>query len=171
MPTGVYQRQSVHIRFWKLVDKNGPIHPIHGRCWFWIGAVRDSGYGIFVVRQTNRKRTTCSAHRFSWNLRFGGTELCVLHKCDNPLCVRPGHLFVGTRNDNVQDRQRKGRQTKGENHPKAKLTNRQVISIRRSYRKGVRGFGIRLLARKYGVNKNTIHGIVNHQCWRHLPLR
>lgn len=72
------------------------------------------------------------AHRFSWEAHNGQIpeEMCVLHKCDTPSCVNPDHLFLGTNDDNVADRVAKGRSAKGEQHGKAKLTDRQILEIR-----------------------------------------
>lgn len=85
-------------RFWEKVRK-GP------QCWEWTGS-RVRGYGYFGA--WGRVRL---AHRVSWQLRHGEIPpgLCILHRCDNPSCVRPGHLFIGTQRDNMQDAKRKGR--------------------------------------------------------------
>ena len=96
-------------RFWAKVDKDGPV-PEHlpelGHCWVWTACKDGAGYGRFRWRGLNR------AHRASWVIHNG--SLCadrphVLHYCDNPSCVNPAHLWVGTNDDNVADRQRKGR--------------------------------------------------------------
>jgi len=103
-------------RFWAKVDKQGPI-PAHrpelGPCWPWTGAVpKRSGYGRF---NTGVKRAghwvVVNAHRYSWKLHNGPVPdgLCVLHRCDNKPCVRPDHLFVGTKGDNNRDMVAKGR--------------------------------------------------------------
>lgn len=91
-------------RFWAKVDKRGP-----DACWPWLASRCDSGYGKFRVGKMTR------SHRVAFEL--GGGEIpdgqCVLHRCDNPACCNPAHLFVGTFNDNVQDMVRKGRQRSG----------------------------------------------------------
>jgi hypothetical protein len=86
-------------RFWTRVDKSG-------ECWVWTGAHLPTGYG----RLTGAKRGMY-AHRFSWELHNGPIPdgLLVCHKCDNPPCVRPDHLFLGTNVDNIRDRDAKGR--------------------------------------------------------------
>lgn len=113
---------TVENRFWAKVRKgNG--------CWEWSGGRDRRNYGHLEVNRRN-----ILAHRFSWTLHFGPIPkgMLVCHSCDNPGCVRPDHLFLGTKKDNAQDAKRKGRKPKGENHPSAKLTNEQVEEIRRS---------------------------------------
>ena len=89
-------------RFWEKVDKSGD-------CWKWIAHLL-KGYGRFRL---NNK--TWSAHRVSWTLHYGEIPegMCVLHRCDNPGCVNPEHLFLGTRTDNMKDRDQKGRGSNG----------------------------------------------------------
>ena len=93
-------------RFWAKVDQDGPVpkhRPELGQCWVWTANTIPKGYGLF-----GRKRY---AHRYSWTLHYGTIpgKLWVLHKCDNPPCVRPDHLFLGTARDNYEDMRAKGR--------------------------------------------------------------
>lgn len=103
-------------RFWSNVEKNGPT-PTHcpeiGNCWKWRNV--NNWYGHFSPEKGRR----LYAHRVSWELHNGQIRdgLCVLHKCDNPECVRPEHLFLGTHKENAEDKCAKGRQPKGERHP------------------------------------------------------
>jgi len=105
-------------RFWRYVDKT----PASG-CWFWTGGTQRYGYGAFHV---GRRVTT--AHRWLW-IRLHGDpgDLHVLHKCDTPRCVNPDHLYIGTRYDNMRDKETRGRG----NHPRT-LTEDQVRAIRAS---------------------------------------
>lgn len=94
--------QPLADRFWSKVDKeSGPIHPVRGRCWIWTAARFANGYGVFRFPEFNRR-----SHRVSWELEIGKvpTGLRVLHHSDNPPCVRPDHLFLGTDADNSRDK-------------------------------------------------------------------
>lgn len=132
-------------------------------CWYWIGGKRD-GYGLF------RFEGRCmNAHRFVWEQTVGliPDGLCVLHTCDHRSCVRPDHLFLGTRADNNADRDRKGRHTAllGEDHGMAKLTEDDVRVIRQKYKAGESAYA---LAREFGVHHTTAHRAAIGRTWRHV---
>ena len=97
----VRMRRTPDERFWMQTEKRLP-----DECWEWIGSKNDDGYGSIQINKTLTK-----AHRFSWQISNGEipTGLCVLHKCDNPSCVNPNHLFLGTQQDNIIDMHKKGR--------------------------------------------------------------
>lgn len=122
-------------RFWSKVDKNGPvIVPELGNCWVWLTATTQ-GYGeIGIAGRTVR------AHRLSWEIENGSpTDMLILHKCDNPPCIRPDHLFKGTQLDNMQDAMAKGRlihNKEVKNAVLSKLTDQEVLEIRRRYVRG-----------------------------------
>lgn len=158
-------------KFWSKVDKKGSIHPIHGQCWVWVGAIFSDGYG-----QLNGRR----AHRLSWELHFGKIPegLCICHKCDNPLCVNPTHLFLGTHQDNMKDRDIKGRAAcgdrngrrthpestvRGEKYWSARLTEDEVRLIREFSE-----LGCKVLARMFGVSPNTTSRIIRGKAWNHV---
>lgn len=109
------------IRFWSKVDKNGPILPhMDTPCWEWIGRRVQGKYGYFDVLVSTNTSTQVYAHRISWEISNSQPipdKLYVLHKCDNPPCVNPDHLFLGTYKDNSDDMIRKGRAV----HPKRKV--------------------------------------------------
>ncbi len=93
-------------------------------------------------------------------------KLCVLHRCDNPKCCNPAHLFLGTVADNTRDMDSKGRRRSrfGEGHPHAKLTAAKVIEIRRLYAQG--GKTHRALADEFGVAAPVVTRIINRKSWR-----
>ena len=139
-------------------------------CWEWVGCKR-RGYGHTIIgSRKDGTRKTIAAHRLSYLIFHGeipaGMEIC--HKCDNPSCINPDHLFAGTRQDNIDDRERKGRNNppKGEKHAKAKLTEADVLTIRTKRLQGV-SFG--KLAKEYGVCKKTIQDAVSGKNWSYLP--
>ena len=139
-------------------------------CWEWQGSTRN-GYGrITVGSRKDGSRKTMSTHRLAYELHYGeipkGMEIC--HKCDNRRCVNPYHLFLGTRQDNIDDREQKGRNNppKGEKHAKAKLTEADVLAIRT---KRLQGISFSKLAEEYGVCKRTIQNAVSGKNWSYLP--
>jgi hypothetical protein len=149
--------EATKSRFWAKVDKNGPFHPILGtRCWRWTAARVGDGYGQFWL---GGKRV--GAHRASWVIHAGEPPqvLCVLHRCDNPSCVNPEHLFLGTLGDNQRDTVAKGRHYMGAG--RATLTARQVHAIRRRYRPRDKGAnGSVALGREFGVSFCLIRELV-----------
>ncbi len=145
-------------RFWVRVDKTPG-------CWIWISAKDGDGYAHFMLNSTRIK-----AHRFSYELAYGPIPagLLVCHHCDNPLCVRPDHLFVGTHSDNHRDMHAKGRghDHRGEKCPTAKLTDAKVLEMRRLHRD--EGIGYRRLARRFHVGLSTARAVLRGMSWRHL---
>jgi len=129
-------------------------------CWLWTGTVHGKGYGHFKLSNKVAK-----AHRVAWELYIGDIPagLMVLHGCDVTACVNPEHLFLGTNDDNLKDRQAKGRQARGEKTWTAKLDASQVIEIRQSTMMSRLELSI-----QYGVSKSTINSILNGETWRHL---
>lgn len=147
-------------RFWRYVRK-GP------GCWEWTAARGGSGYGTFGLT----RETMTPAHRFSWELHFGPIPagMLVCHHCDNPPCVRPDHLFLGTHLANMRDMDRKGRRRTsprpGEQNPNARLTEGQVREIR--VRRAM-GETCRALAAEFGVSQPLISYIFHRKSWAHV---
>jgi endogenous inhibitor of DNA gyrase (YacG/DUF329 family) len=143
-------------RFWVKVDRSGD-------CWLWRGSKGSDGYGILQTGGLKQR-----AHRVSYELTYGpiAEEACVLHRCDTPLCVRPDHLFLGTRPENMADKVQKGRQSRGEELAQARFTAEQVREIRRCYAAG--GVSQRALARTYNVCPESIRAIVRRRNWKHI---
>lgn len=147
---------SFHERFWSKVNKTE-------HCWLWTAHKNRLGYGTYMV---NSKRRSYLAHRFSWEINFGSIPngLCVLHKCDVRSCVNPDHLFVGTQKDNILDMVNKKRNThpRGEKNPKCKLSDDQIILIRKDLRKQSD------IAKEFGVVQTTISKIKLRITWGHI---
>jgi hypothetical protein len=143
-------------RFWEKVEKSDD-------CWLWASCIGSRGYGHFWVGGKKRQNL---AHRVAWELANGKSVpdgMVVMHSCDNPACVNPAHLFVGSHQDNKIDSVRKGRHAHGEtNGGGGKLTRQQAREIRES-----RGaLSITKAATTYGVSLNTVKRIRRGDLWR-----
>lgn len=156
------------VRFWIMVDKNGPIQthcPELGPCWRWKGSNKREGYGRFHIAGR-----LVAVHRFSWELANGRIPegKSVLHKCDNPECTNPCHLFLGTHRDNMDDMLRKNRQRSsvGELNSRVKLKEADVKKIRELVAVG--GMTHREIAEKFGVQRPAISAIVQGRHWAHI---
>jgi hypothetical protein len=130
-------------------------------CWNWIGHKDLKGYG-----RTTDESGEVLAHRLSF-MEFVGPipeGLHILHSCDNPACINPGHLRAGTNDDNMADRIERDRcwKPKGEANPKAKLTTRDVLAIRNSAKSRAE------LAAEYGVAPTSISHIILRRTWAHV---
>ena len=139
--------------------------PNSNGCMLWTAATRRDGYGLFGL---DFGETPVSAHRMSWmiaNKRSVPPGMCVCHRCDVRLCVNPEHLFVGSLSDNNADCRRKGRNARGETVCTAKLTEGQVMEIRRLYRSGLRNVD---LCRRYRISATNVSNIVRHKRWAHV---
>ena len=152
----IYTKIDPVVRFWNLVQ----LRPGEA-CWTWRAMTDKDGYGKFAPTPG---RAATGAHRYAYALAFGPIPdgLYVLHHCDNPSCVRPSHLWLGTALDNARDCVAKGRTNRdaryGDKNRLAKFTNEQAQAIRLRYQQG--GVTTRALAALYGVNQTTICAIV-----------
>jgi hypothetical protein len=162
---GPFSESEFADRFWLKVDKSG-------ECWNWTASKRGNGppwrsYGQ-VWRRKNKRLEL--AHRVAWELKFGDIPdgACVCHKCDNPLCCNPDHLWIGTIADNNIDRHEKGRDadSRGEKNGRAKLSNDDVIKIRFYHRLGKASKAG--LARAFGVSEFAIYRAVTSKGWSHV---
>lgn len=167
-------RVTTEQRFWSKVKKTSS-------CWLWTASKRNKGYGAFSYTR-NGVMIQDRAHRYSWKIHNGPVPegLCVLHNCpggDNPACVNPAHLFLGTRAVNNADMLSKGRHVPGgqrtgvdysyphgTEHPNAKITPELVRKIRTlkatcSYSE---------LSRRFGLAVGHLHRIVNRKVWKHV---
>lgn len=150
------------VRFWERVEKTAA-------CWLWTGYINRAGYG--TIGAGGRNATPLKAHRVSWEIHNGPIpgDLCVLHRCDNPRCVRPAHLFLGTRADNAADRGAKGRTGHGVSlgtaNGGAVLTNRIVREIRRLATAGATN---RDIAARFGVAPSLVSMVKTGKRWTHV---
>lgn len=141
--------------FWNYVD-------ISGDCWEWQGERHRQGYGIFYLSNED-----FYAHRIAYKLVYGNFDdkLKILHKCDNPPCCRPSHLFSGTQKHNVEDCKQKGRlnRAKGESNSQSKLTEGKVRMIKSSPLLPTKWF-----VKHFHVSKDTINKIKRNITWKHI---
>ena len=131
-------------------------------CWNWCGYIHKTGYGYTSNKSSGLRR----AHRVSWYLHNGDFDrsLYVLHKCDNRRCVNPDHLYLGEQQNNVNDMIARGKIVNpvGSHHGRSKLTERQVIEIRKS---GLTG---REVSKKYKIGEANASFILNYKTWKHI---
>lgn len=141
-------------RFWNKAKKTK-------RCWEWSAAKTKYGYGWFSYKGSPKL-----AHRVAWILTYGEipANKFICHRCDNTLCIRPDHLFVGDHKDNMADMVKKGRHAdlRGIRGPKVILNEKQVKEIRKRY------VPIMSLAKEYGVSKGCITAIIYRKSWTHI---
>lgn len=179
---GILLYMTIEQRFWAKVRKTRT-------CWIWTASKRAKGYGAFAYTR-DRKMIQDRAHRFSWEIHKGPipSGVCVLHNCpdgDNPACVNPAHLFLGTKADNNADLMAKGRYNYsrnpngnykrgprkagdykyGEYHHGAKLNGDQVKELRRLR---TIGWSFGRLSKHYGIAIGHVFRIVNRTVWRHI---
>lgn len=148
------KKTPIEQRFWSKVDKTA-------ECWLWIAGKSKAGYGYFGTEK-GIERT----HRVAYRLAYGNYDpsCWVLHRCDNPPCVRPDHQFLGNAKDNAVDRKLKGRQAnfEMERNPNAKLNLLQVVEIRKRFEEGENQISI---AKEFPVKRSMIGNIVRNLNW------
>ena len=147
-------------RFWSKVDRKGP-----SECWEWTAYRNRKGYGM--LNTGGRPRMTMT-HRISWQLQ--GLDIpegmIICHRCDNPACVNPGHLFLGTHGDNARDRNAKLRAAPrhGGFNGRAKLTEERVRTIRNMVASGLTQVAV---AAQLGIKTSAVNDVMR-RTWRHL---
>ena len=171
----IYTTRPLHERLWEKVDRTGGPES----CWLWIGS-KANRYGKLEVAGKAR-----GVHVISWELRHGPVPdgLCVCHNCpggDNPYCVNPAHLFLGSNAENIRDRDRKGRTARGaksgkhthpestargSQHGRAKITEHDVRAIRIA---AAAGTTYKAIAARFGISDSAIGFIVHQKTWRHV---
>lgn len=184
-------------RYWSKIDKNGP-SPIEGsKCWVWLGSKDSDGYGVLSTRVNGRKGIR--AHRIGFFLAYGEiSKPCICHKCDNPPCVNPEHLFEGSHKENKKDCLIKGRANspsgndhwsrrnphlvkRGATHYKTGSSRANERGIENSQSKlndqKVREIRARhiprrisqsMLAKEYGVTQSVISDVIRRISWTHV---
>lgn len=162
MPKGQYQRSIRTTLIGRLMKKT--VIDEQTKCWEWTGSKSSFGHGEIYIGGTGpdaRKRTM--THRASWEFHNGPIPdgMCVCHRCDNPSCINPDHLFLGTKAENSRDMVEKNRQISGEDMPHSKLTWTQVAAIRKCT--AITQSEIAAIA---GVTQSVISEIKNNNYWK-----
>ncbi len=151
MPEEEYYQTIVKERLMKK------IHISESHCWEWSTPFNTYGYGLIHI-----KRKQLMAHIVAYRIYKGSTNgLCVLHKCDNPPCCNPDHLFLGTKKDNTQDMMRKGRGLVGEKNGQSKLTNLQAQEIRELAK--TKQYTQKQIGLMFGITASTVNAIFNER--------
>jgi hypothetical protein len=157
------KRIPLETRFWKNVKKGH-----QDECWEWKGPKNLDGYGDILI-----ERKHIGAHRVSYEIHCGPIPngLWVLHKCDNPPCCNPNHLFLGTARDNIHDMMSKGRSSNknkalGSQNGKSKLAESDITDIRQQFSNGT---PYRHIAKSYNVSVSCICDIIYRKTWKHVP--
>jgi hypothetical protein len=136
-------------------------------CIPWIGMLTNKGYGFI---HSHERRTMLLAHRVAYEFAFGPIPegLGVCHHCDNPACVNPDHLFLGTHAENMADMKAKGRgrTSIGEARPLAKVTEADVKAMRECYALG--NTTLKELGNQYGLSDSSVSSLINRKTWKHV---
>ena len=141
------------------------------KCWEWKSGKDQDRYGIFSFKikrdASGRRQISIRAHRAAYFIEYGTFEvqLRVCHHCDNPSCVNPRHLFLGTDASNKADSVRKKRHTFGDRHGRIKILDGDIAEVKRMYAEGL---SQKAIASQLGVGQTTIHNILSGVGRRHL---
>lgn len=151
-------------RFWKHVNKLS-----EDECWPWTGATTRGGYAQLSVGRYKPDATIWGVHRLSYILHKGEIPdgMLILHSCDNPRCVNPKHLRVGTTLDNMRDRHAKGHYSVGSQNTAAKLTEADVAEIRRIY--NTSRTSTKVIAKQFSITREHAWNIATRRSWKHIP--
>ncbi len=144
-------------RFWSKVNKGSP-----DECWEWNAGRDKGGYGVFWIRGK-----CFLSHRISWSLKNGqiSPEKLILHECDNPPCENPSHLFAGSQKENMQDASKKTRMASGARNGRSKITEIDVLEIRRLCSEGATQTSVSKIFR---LSQHNVSRIVHRKIWRHI---
>lgn len=159
-----------HARFWSRVNVRA-----RSDCWEWLGSKNDEGYGRVRWPDGSRKSPVVGAHRVAFEIARGGipSGMLIRHTCDNPTCVNPEHLLIGTKADNASDMVLRGRHVSrvnpkalrhGDRHYWSKLTEADVFDI---YRMRQEGKTLKLIALAKGVTLGNVAAILKGRSWKH----
>lgn len=153
--------ESEIIKFRNKIIKGDDVND----CWGWLGAKGVNNYSIFKIKYERYR-----ASRVSYFLEYGidPENLDVCHTCDNPICINPKHLFLGTRLDNMKDASLKNRMCKGGDNIKSKLKESDIPKIKEIYSKG--GISQLKLSKQFSVSQAIIARVISSKLWKHVNI-
>jgi len=151
-------------RFWSRMEKTAG-------CWVWSGMTNQDGYGIVKFRHQKQVYVVMAHHLAYFYTNSHPGKLHVCHHCDHPPCINPSHLYVGTNQDNMTDRNNKNRTARGEENGQAKLTETKVLQIRQCARDNPL-LSLRAIAQKFNISKSAASSVIHYQTWTapHLDI-
>lgn len=151
---------SLGCRFWSKVDKGGGLNA----CWPWLAGTDGEGYGCFQKLEPRKLRT--QAHRVAWELVHGAPgAMHVLHRCDNPPCCNPEHLFLGTNLDNAADRHAKGRDA-APIHARMRKSTKLNVELVAEIRALDGAMTQEQIGDRFGVKQTTVSQVLRRETWR-----
>lgn len=158
-------KKFINARFYARVKEQDP-----NDCWPWIGNIDSRGYGVLCVTISKGRYLRVKAHRLAYMIFYGkfDKKLFVCHKCDNPGCVNPHHLFLGTCRDNIRDRDSKGRQARGETSGVSMLTEQDVKEIWRLRASGMRQ---KEIGERVQISKEQVSSVLTSRAWVHVNVK
>lgn len=150
--------------FLSRFDEGMRVNPDNEVCWQWLGALGKNGYGKLGVNWG-----AIPAHRLSFSMFNGDipSGMCVCHTCDNVSCVNPAHLFIGTNQENTQDKVKKRRHCYGSRNGLSKLDEKDIPVI---FERRITGESFDSIARTYGVTKRVILNVIQRKNWAHVEV-
>ena len=165
-------QQKIHTLLRRVNQQSGVYkNNLPTQCWEYQGILDKSGYGRFQGT-LQKEYNTPFAHRLSYILHYGEFDksLDVLHNCDNPCCVNPDHLRLGTHQENMNDRDQRGRQValRGSNNPTSKLTDETIEKIKQDYFGGKQ---IKDIAQELGLHRKTISRVLNGETYDQTNIK
>lgn len=160
----IYKGLNVMSRYKPMLERlmERTVKNIDSGCWEWVGSVNEDGYGRFKSKDKTRR-----VHRVSYEVHVGPIPagLQVLHHCDNPRCINPDHLFIGTHDDNMRDRDAKLRMARGSSIGGAKITEDLAVDIVSSFNSGEK---VRDISSRIDMKKQTIRAVIRGDYWSHV---
>ena len=159
-----YKRKTIMERFLRSFSKTEG-----DSCWLWLKRLDRDGYGQMTFHLDNDIIMVKKAHRVAYEILVGEipTGMCICHKCDNPSCVNPSHLFLGSQADNIRDMVNKKRQMYGKQHWNVKLKPEDILEIKNLVASGLTNTEV---AKKFNIAQQTVSAIKNNKSWIHLEV-